>query len=75
MMKISGRLRQRSTQTPPTTASGRSFDRRVSARSRPKMSEKTIAIAAISRLTRNALSRNSRLLPLHSHSQLLGSKR
>jgi hypothetical protein len=52
-----------------------SFEIRASASSSPKISEKTIAIAAISRLTANPSSRKRTLLPVVTHSQLEGSKR
>ena len=48
--KISGRLRQTSTQIPAGTLTRRRFEIRSSASTRPKISEKTIAIAAISGL-------------------------
>jgi hypothetical protein len=75
MMKISGRLRHTSTQMPAGTLTMRRFEIRASASTSPKISEKTIAIAAIWRLTRNPSSRNRRLLPVHSHSQFPGSNR
>jgi hypothetical protein len=68
-------LRQTSTQIPTGTLTSRAPEIRISASRRPKMSEKTIPIAAISRLMRNPLSRNSKLFPVITHSQLSGSKR
>ena len=52
MMKISGRLRQTSTHMPAATLSGFQRDSRASASASPTISESTIAITAISRLTR-----------------------
>jgi hypothetical protein len=74
MIRISGRLRHRSTQIPAGMLSRRLFEMRISASRRPKIIEKTIPMAAISRLTKKPSSRNLRLLPLHTHSQFSGLK-
>ena len=52
MIRMSGRLRQTSTQIPAGKLNHGRFEIRISARRRPKMSERTIPISAISRLTR-----------------------
>ena len=75
MIRISGRLRQTSTQTPAGKLMIRRFEIRISASSRPKISEKTIPIRAISRFTRKPSSRNLKLLPVQSHSQFPESNR
>jgi hypothetical protein len=75
MMKISGRLRQTSTQSPAGMLSSFEPEIRSSASISPKISESTIPITAISRLTRKPSIRKRKLLPDHTHSQLSGSKR
>ena len=75
MMKISGRLRQRSTHAPAATLSGVQRESRSSASASPTISENTIAMTAISRLTRKPSRMNRTLFPVTSHSQLSGSKR
>ena len=47
---------------------------RASASASPAISEKNIAMIAISRLTRKPSRMNRALLPVTSHSQLSGSK-
>ncbi len=75
MIRISGRLRQTSTQMPAGTLTKRRFEILMSARRRPKMREKIIPITAISRLTRKPSIRNRKLLPVQSHSQFPESNR
>jgi hypothetical protein len=75
MMKISGRLRQTSTQMPAGKLMMRRLEMRANASASPKINEKTIAIAAIWRLTRKPSSRKRKLFPVHSHSQFPGSNR
>jgi hypothetical protein len=74
MMKISGRLRHRSTHRPATTDSGFQRERRESASARPKISESTMHSRAISMLIRKPSKMNRKLFPVISHSQLSGSK-
>ena len=75
MRKISGRLRKRSIHAPAAMLSGRIVEIRPSASPSPTIKLKTIAISAISRLTRKPSRMNRTLLPVVSHSQLSGSKR
>ncbi len=63
MMKISGRLRHTSTQTPATKLSGFQRASRPSASASPAISDSTIEITAISRLTRSPSRMNRALLP------------
>ena len=74
-MKISGRLRHTSTHTPATNATALSLESRSNASTSPNARERTIAIAAISRLIANPSSRKRTLLPVITHSQLSGSNR
>src|SRR5918996_345882 len=75
MISTRGRLRQMSTQTPAGKLINRRLEIRINASRRPKISERTIPIAAISRLIRKPSTRNLKLFPVHTHSQLSGSKR
>ena len=56
-------LRQTSTQIPAGTLTRRRLEIRISASRRPKMSEKTIPIAAISRLIEEALEQELEVVP------------
>ena len=75
MMKISGRLRHTSTHSPATLLRIRRVETRSRASTRPIASESTIATNAIWMLIQNPRSRNQKLFPEKSHSQLSGSKR
>ena len=75
MMKISGRFRQTSTQSPAGMLIQRLFEILISASRRPKISENTIAIRAIWRFTRRPSRRNLKLFPVQSHSQFSELKR
>jgi hypothetical protein len=74
-MKMSGRFRHTSIQSPTGTLSHFFFEIRPSARNSPKISDRTMQISAISMFTRNAFRMKLALLPANSHSQLAGSKR